>query len=115
MGRVSSIMMPLGTPQPTFSLPDAHGRMDHSEACRGENGMLVYEEITATVTWHRKRIDDDLNSVDEGSEVVFQGAEAPLRLELEHFLECVWTRQRPISDGRNGLAVVTVLERIMMF
>ena len=41
MGRVSSIMMPLGTPQPTFSLTDAHGRMHHSEACRGENGMLV--------------------------------------------------------------------------
>ncbi len=77
--------------------------------------MLVFEEISATVTWHRKRIDDQLTSINEGSEVVFEGVEPPLRLELEHFIECVKSRRRPISDGRNGLAVVTVLERIMMF
>lgn len=41
MGRVSSIMVPLGTEQPYFSLPDAHGRMHHREACGGPNGMLV--------------------------------------------------------------------------
>lgn len=81
----------------------------------GENGMLVYDEISSTVTWHRKRIDDQLNSIDEGSEVVFSGNEPPLRLELQHFLDCVRDRTTPIADGRNGLAVVTVLERIMMF
>ena len=41
MGRVSSIMVPLGTPQPYFSLADAHGRMHHSEACRGTHGTVV--------------------------------------------------------------------------
>ena len=73
--------------------------------------MLVYEEIVGRVTFHRKTIDADLNSVDDGSEVVFEGTEPPLRLELEHFVDCVKTRSRPISDGRNGLAVVSVLER----
>lgn len=81
----------------------------------GENGMLVYDEIASTVTWHKKRINDELNSVDEGSEVVFEGNEPPLKRELAHFLDCVKNRTTPLSDGRNGLAVVTVMERIMMF
>jgi predicted dehydrogenase len=34
----------------------------------------------------------------------------PLRLECDHFLECVRTGERPRSDGRQGLAVVKVLE-----
>ena len=80
----------------------------------GEKGMLVYDENAATVTLHRKRINADLESVDEGSEVVFEGSGPPLRIELEHFIDCIKTRKVPISDGRNGLAVVTVLERIMM-
>ncbi len=34
----------------------------------------------------------------------------PLRLECEHFVECVKTRSTPRSDGRDGLRVVRVLE-----
>ncbi|MBD3368130.1 MAG: gfo/Idh/MocA family oxidoreductase [Candidatus Eisenbacteria bacterium] len=34
----------------------------------------------------------------------------PLRLECEHFLECVRERQRPRSDGHDGLRVVRVLD-----
>jgi predicted dehydrogenase len=34
----------------------------------------------------------------------------PLRLECLHFLDCVRTRKRPVSDGRDGLRVVSVLE-----
>jgi predicted dehydrogenase len=34
----------------------------------------------------------------------------PLRLECEHFLECVRERRTPISDGESGLRVVRVLE-----
>ena len=33
----------------------------------------------------------------------------PLLLEVEHFVECVRTRQQPKTDGRNGLRVVGVL------
>ena len=36
----------------------------------------------------------------------------PLRLECEHFVECVLTGQRPRSDGDSGLRVVRVLERL---
>lgn len=34
----------------------------------------------------------------------------PLRVECAHFIECVQTGQRPLTDGHHGLAVVRVLE-----
>lgn len=36
----------------------------------------------------------------------------PLRIECEHFLECIRTGQQPRSDGRSGLRVVRVLEAL---
>lgn len=34
----------------------------------------------------------------------------PLRLECRHFVDCIKSGKRPKSDGRNGLAVVKLLE-----
>ena len=34
----------------------------------------------------------------------------PLKLECQHFLDCIASGQRPDSDGRMGLRVVTILE-----
>lgn len=34
----------------------------------------------------------------------------PLKVECQHFLECIETGTSPISDGRNGLKVVQILE-----
>ncbi len=34
----------------------------------------------------------------------------PLRLECQHFVDCIRTGETPRSDGRNGLAVVRILE-----
>jgi predicted dehydrogenase len=34
----------------------------------------------------------------------------PLETECIDFLECIRTGQRPISDGKNGLEVVRILE-----
>ena len=36
----------------------------------------------------------------------------PLRVQAEHFLECVRTGNRPITDGNAGLQVVTVIEAL---
>ena len=36
--------------------------------------------------------------------------EEPLRVECEHFLECVTRRQPSLTDGRNGVQVVRVIE-----
>ena len=34
----------------------------------------------------------------------------PLRLECQHFVDCILTGKRPRTDGRNGLTVVQMLE-----
>ena len=34
----------------------------------------------------------------------------PIRTELEHFVQCIGNGANPLSDGRNGLQVVTILE-----
>ena len=34
----------------------------------------------------------------------------PLRIECDHFLQCVRDRKQPLSDGLDGLRVVEVLE-----
>lgn len=76
----------------------------------GSRTMLVYDEIAQEVTLHRKRIGEDLQPRDEGGEVVFRGAAQPLRLEMEEFVACVRDGRRPLSDGRQGVEVVAVLE-----
>lgn len=76
----------------------------------GSRGMLLYDELAQTVTLHRKSIGADLAHHDAGSEVLFHGSGEPLRLELEHFLAALQTRQTAPADGANGAAVVRVLE-----
>jgi len=77
----------------------------------GEKGMLVYDEITQNVKLVKKTINADLQNVDEGEELVFEGSGQPLRLELEHFVDCCKTRKSPKSCGQNGLDVVRVLDQ----
>ncbi len=79
---------------------------------RGSKGMLLYNEVEQTVTLHRKRIGSDLQNVDEGSEVIYNGHGQPLKLELEHFLACMEDRRPPLSDGVSGVAVMRVLESV---
>ena len=77
----------------------------------GTKGMLVYDEVAQTVTVHHKTVDGDLNHHDDGVEVITVAAAQPLALECQHFLDCLTSRQKPRSDGWNGVAVVEVLER----
>lgn len=77
----------------------------------GSKGMLIYDELTQTVTLHQKTVDRDLKCHDEGCQVVFRGEPDPLRMELEHFLECIANRQQPLSDAAHGVEVVRILEK----
>ena len=40
------------------------------------------------------------------------GNAEPLRLEAQHFVDCIRERRTPVSDGRSGLRVVRVLEAL---
>jgi predicted dehydrogenase len=48
--------------------------------------------------------------VDGGTIVPRVEINRPLETECIHFLECIRTGQQPISDGKNGLEVVRILE-----
>jgi len=36
----------------------------------------------------------------------------PLQIECRHFIHCIEHRSQPLSDGKQGLEVVRILERI---
>jgi predicted dehydrogenase len=76
-----------------------------------ERQMLVYDEVAQQVTVYDKGVDEQLNNRDEGSLVVDVASSEPLKIECQHFLDCLQTRNRPHSDGWNGVAVVEILEK----
>jgi len=77
--------------------------------------MIAYNEYDQSLTLHRKRLKGGdppagLAPVDEGSERIFEGQGEPLRLEDQHFLDCLAANAAPLCDGRSGIEVVRVLE-----
>lgn len=73
--------------------------------------MLVYDEKAERVNFVKKSVDNHLNNVDHGSEVIYEAPKdfQALTAELQHFIHCVNTREQPRSCGQNGLDVVRVL------
>ena len=45
----------------------------------------------------------------EGETIIPLPEAEPLKLECQHFLTCIKTRQKPLTDGENGLKVLKVL------
>lgn len=86
-------------------------RIERELVITGEKGIIVFDEINARVSLHKKQISVDLSHFDEGEDVLFEGAGQPLLIELEHFLECCEARQQPKSDGQNGYDVVNILSQ----
>jgi UDP-2-acetamido-3-amino-2,3-dideoxy-glucuronate N-acetyltransferase len=35
---------------------------------------------------------------------------SPLELQFDHFIECIQTEKKPLSDGKNGLEIIKILE-----
>jgi predicted dehydrogenase len=88
----------------------------------GDAGMALWDDIdvTAPLTLYDKMVkrDMDYESFGEFRLRTHEGdvmipkihLVEPLREQTTHFLDCVETRSQPLSDGRNGLEVVCVLE-----
>ncbi|MGB7442596.1 MAG: Gfo/Idh/MocA family oxidoreductase [Coleofasciculaceae cyanobacterium] len=73
--------------------------------------MLIYDEVLQKVTVYDKGVDGKLQNRDEGSWSPEIETSEPLKIECEHFLHCLNTREQPRSDGWNGVAVVEILEK----
>jgi predicted dehydrogenase len=84
----------------------------------GAKRMATFDDmqIEGKLTVYDKGFDEDAGS---WGEYIARSGESfspripnvePLRVECEHFVECVRSGSRPRSDGRSGLRVVRVLE-----
>ncbi len=82
----------------------------------GSEGMLVFDDTLQEklflyphkVDW----IDGKIPVAQKAeSQVIPIEKGEPLRLELEHFVECIKTRKTPLTDGSEGLKVLKVLEQ----
>jgi predicted dehydrogenase len=88
----------------------------------GSHKMVVFDDMAASekIRVYDKGADVQRRSVDSYAEAItlrtgdilipkIAGGE-PLRLECEHFIECVASGRAPRSDGADGVRVVKVLE-----
>ncbi len=81
----------------------------------GDKKMAVFDDSEPTdklkvfahqVEWvNRKPV-----ALKAAPEVIPIIMEEPLKLECAHFLDCISTRSTPLTDGKESLAVLTVLE-----
>jgi UDP-2-acetamido-3-amino-2,3-dideoxy-glucuronate N-acetyltransferase len=92
-----------------------HPFKEQKLAIVGSKKMAVFDDVEPErkLTLYSHRI-DWLNRVpvarrDNGQAVPLPIQE-PLRRECQHFLECIRTRQAPLTDGESGVQVLEVLE-----
>jgi predicted dehydrogenase len=86
----------------------------------GARRMATFDDmqLEGKLTVYDKGFDEDVRSWGEyiaRSGEIFSpqiSSVEPLRVECEHFVECVRSGARPRSDGHSGLRVVRVLERL---
>jgi predicted dehydrogenase len=90
----------------------------------GERGMLTFDDMNLSepLRLYDKQVTDERRpgfvdtfasfrtSIREGDILIPRvGTGEPLKAECDHFLECIATGARPLSDGKSGAAAVRVL------
>jgi predicted dehydrogenase len=90
----------------------------------GSKRMLVYTDTDpiAPVTIYDKRVDQpDFTDTQAAFHMSIREGDIriprltigePLKAECQHFLDCINKKEKPLTDGQNGLDVVRVLERL---
>lgn len=89
----------------------------------GTRKMLVFDDMEATekIWIYDKGVGAPADAMSYGEDLTlrfgeikapFLKMEEPLSLEVQHFLDCCRSGERPRSSGRDGLEVVRVLEAV---
>jgi UDP-2-acetamido-3-amino-2,3-dideoxy-glucuronate N-acetyltransferase len=93
-----------------------HPYKDHRMVVIGSEGMIVFDDVaTGTAKLqlfrHVVSVDGPVPTVGKvpGEPLDYEAAE-PLARECAHFLDCVVKGVTPISDGREGIGVLRVLD-----
>lgn len=79
----------------------------------GQKKMASFDDVEKKLVLFDRRVEIKEGMpvpVQGGGEEIEFGREEPLRLECEAFLRAVTTRKPPLTDGRSGLRVLSVLQ-----
>ena len=81
----------------------------------GEQKMAVFNDMDSAhkLILYNQRVDHDGQQPilqRNGETPVEIAADEPLRLECEHFIECIATRRQPLTNGNSAIRVLRVLE-----
>ncbi len=82
----------------------------------GSEGMIVFDDVSKEklffyphkIEWQNGRIPVAIKVKEE---IIPIESGEPLKLELIHFIKCVAKRDKPLTDGREGLKVIEVLTK----
>lgn len=82
----------------------------------GSKKMIVFDDLAQdklllyphTINWNKDGSPDAIKK--EAIKIEFEPVE-PLKKECQHFIECVKKRQKPLTDGEEGLRVLKVLKK----
>ena len=85
----------------------------------GSKAMAVFDDMTKEKLFiYPHKIKCQTNNVPvvkkADCKIVKISQKEPLKEEIAHFIDCVKTRKRPLTDGREGLRVLSVLEEADM-
>ena len=79
---------------------------------------FIKQDITLYTTPNNQNLPGFHNSILEPSKVnvisPYIQKKEPLKLELKHFLECISTKNVPLTDGHEGLMNLEVAEKILL-
>ncbi len=92
-----------------------HPFKEHRLVVVGESGTLVFDDVSVdaklTLYSHSASEVDNMTVLKKNAMTVIPiDAGEPLKLECEHFLRCVQTRQTPRTSLKNGIDVLRVLD-----
>jgi UDP-2-acetamido-3-amino-2,3-dideoxy-glucuronate N-acetyltransferase len=81
----------------------------------GSKAMAVFDDVSKEKLFlYPHKIEWQLGKIPIAQKAEYQvvpiGNGEPLREELRHFIDCVLNRKTPVTDGREGLRVLKILE-----
>jgi predicted dehydrogenase len=92
-----------------------HPFKEHRLVVVGDVGTLVFDDVSkdAKLVLYDQQItvSNGIPILEKKSHTpIAVGQNEPLKLECQHFLDCIQTRQTPVTDVDNGINVLTVLQ-----
>ena len=94
-----------------------HPYKEHKLIVVGSKAMAVFDDLSLEKLFiypHKiKRREGEIPIAEKAEYELVPGLQKrfePLKVECEHFIDCVRTRAKPRTDGENGLKVLRILE-----